>query len=598
MGEGEDALGREPAAVLVHGGEGGHHLVHERDLVVAQVSRGVLVGDGVQQLPQQRRAVVGVAGRAARAAGWSPSGRGRSRRWARARARAARPAPASRGRPCAGGSAGSAGARRGCGGGRAGGDAASSSSEAQRRRKGSSHQVSPKSSSPVVATAAARRSSGRARRSSARRRRGRARARPSSRSTRCAAAGSRARGVTVPATGGALRRTGRETDGGEWPGERCRARPERRRDPRRARDGRRPPAGRRRPGLAARPRAADGDAPARRRPDDAELAVGGPRARHRPSAAGRHDEAHAETGARAVRAALGERVAGLVALHVEAKRYLVATDGGYGDVLADDSVVSLVRQGGAMTRGRGRGLLGPAVGGRRRWPCAGPTTARRSRACEVPGLARWASAAARPVRPGRRRRGLTRPGGAGASRRCAACTARWCHDRVGPVDAPVSGRCDARFGAVREQFGRNFAERGEIGAALCILVDGRTVVDLAGGWTDATARTPWRGDTLVNFYSVGKAFVALLALQLVDAGSIALDDPIARGVARVRGGGQGGDDAAARAVPPRRRAGHPRAVDQRRPVAVGPYDGARWPRPSRGGSRGRATPTTPTPTGT
>ncbi len=95
------------------------------------------------------------------------------------------------------------------------------------------------------------------------------------------------------------------------------------------------------------------------------------------------------------------------------------------------------------------------------------------------------------------------------------------------MDAPVSGRCDARFGAVREQFGRNFAERGEIGAALCILIDGRTVVDLAGGWTDETARTPWRGDTLVNFYSVGKAFVALLALQLVDAGSIALDDPIA-----------------------------------------------------------------------
>ena len=36
VGEGEDALGGEVAAVLVHGGEGGDHLVHERDLVVAQ----------------------------------------------------------------------------------------------------------------------------------------------------------------------------------------------------------------------------------------------------------------------------------------------------------------------------------------------------------------------------------------------------------------------------------------------------------------------------------------------------------------------------------------------------------------------------------
>ncbi len=95
------------------------------------------------------------------------------------------------------------------------------------------------------------------------------------------------------------------------------------------------------------------------------------------------------------------------------------------------------------------------------------------------------------------------------------------------MDAPISGHCDTRFGAVREEFGRNFAERGEVGAALCILIEGRAVVDLAGGWTDGAARTPWRADTLVNFYSVGKAFVALLALQLVDAGLIGLDDPIA-----------------------------------------------------------------------
>ncbi len=95
------------------------------------------------------------------------------------------------------------------------------------------------------------------------------------------------------------------------------------------------------------------------------------------------------------------------------------------------------------------------------------------------------------------------------------------------MDVPVSGHCDARFRAVQEEFARNFAERGELGAAVCVVVDGATVVDLAGGWTDALARTPWRHDTLVDYYSVGKAFVALLALQLVDDGLVALDDPIA-----------------------------------------------------------------------
>jgi CubicO group peptidase (beta-lactamase class C family) len=53
------------------------------------------------------------------------------------------------------------------------------------------------------------------------------------------------------------------------------------------------------------------------------------------------------------------------------------------------------------------------------------------------------------------------------------------------------------------------------------------VVDLAGGWSDEARRARWRQDTLVDFYSVGKAFVALLALRHVDAGRIGLDDPIA-----------------------------------------------------------------------
>jgi predicted HD phosphohydrolase len=86
----------------------------------------------------------------------------------------------------------------------------------------------------------------------------------------------------------------------------------------------------------------------RDRPDDIELAVAGlvhdigqllPEGK---------DETHAADGAAAVRMALGERVAGIVALHVEAKRYLVATDCNYKERLASDSVVSLGRQGGVL----------------------------------------------------------------------------------------------------------------------------------------------------------------------------------------------------------------------------------------------------------
>jgi CubicO group peptidase (beta-lactamase class C family) len=94
------------------------------------------------------------------------------------------------------------------------------------------------------------------------------------------------------------------------------------------------------------------------------------------------------------------------------------------------------------------------------------------------------------------------------------------------MDVPLSGSCDPRFSAVEDEFVRNFAERGEVGAGVCVVVDGTTVLDLAGGWARPEDRIPWRTDTLVNFYSVGKAFLALLALQLIDGGRAGLDNAI------------------------------------------------------------------------
>jgi CubicO group peptidase (beta-lactamase class C family) len=105
-------------------------------------------------------------------------------------------------------------------------------------------------------------------------------------------------------------------------------------------------------------------------------------------------------------------------------------------------------------------------------------------------------------------------------------------DGAGPVTAatgpiPVSGRCDPAFDAVRSAFTENFTDRGEVGAAVCVMVGDAVVVDLAGGWSDAARSRPWRQDTLVDFYSAGKAVLSMLVLRLVDEGRIGLDDPIA-----------------------------------------------------------------------
>lgn len=94
------------------------------------------------------------------------------------------------------------------------------------------------------------------------------------------------------------------------------------------------------------------------------------------------------------------------------------------------------------------------------------------------------------------------------------------------MDVPISGHCGIGFDAVLDEFRANFAERGEVGASVCVVRGGQIVVDLWGGWADEARTVPWQRDTVVNFYSVGKAIVATLLLQVVDRGEIGLDTPV------------------------------------------------------------------------
>ncbi|MFB6549677.1 serine hydrolase domain-containing protein [Streptomyces sp. NPDC056405] len=94
-------------------------------------------------------------------------------------------------------------------------------------------------------------------------------------------------------------------------------------------------------------------------------------------------------------------------------------------------------------------------------------------------------------------------------------------------EAQVHGHCDTRFTAVRTVFEENFRDRGELGAAVTVTVDGATVVDLWGGWADAARSRPWERDTLVNVWSTSKGPTALCAHVLADRGLLDLDAPVA-----------------------------------------------------------------------
>ncbi|MBA4226900.1 MAG: esterase [Hyphomonas sp.] len=88
------------------------------------------------------------------------------------------------------------------------------------------------------------------------------------------------------------------------------------------------------------------------------------------------------------------------------------------------------------------------------------------------------------------------------------------------MTASVQGKCDPKFAKVREEFERNFAARGEVGASVCLSVDGQTVVDLWGGMANPETGDPWQEDTVSIVFSCTKAAVATCAHILIDRGAL------------------------------------------------------------------------------
>ena len=91
----------------------------------------------------------------------------------------------------------------------------------------------------------------------------------------------------------------------------------------------------------------------------------------------------------------------------------------------------------------------------------------------------------------------------------------------------VQGTCDPKFQEVRQEFERNFQERGEVGASVCVTVQGQTVVDLWGGQANAGSNTPWQEDTVSVVFSSTKGATALCAHMLASRGQLDLDAPVA-----------------------------------------------------------------------
>jgi CubicO group peptidase (beta-lactamase class C family) len=86
---------------------------------------------------------------------------------------------------------------------------------------------------------------------------------------------------------------------------------------------------------------------------------------------------------------------------------------------------------------------------------------------------------------------------------------------------------DLPLATIRDRFAENFAQRGELGAAVSIWHQGREVLSLAHGWRDRQQTVPWTEDTLVLMWSITKGLAAACLLHALSADGIGLETPVA-----------------------------------------------------------------------
>jgi CubicO group peptidase (beta-lactamase class C family) len=96
------------------------------------------------------------------------------------------------------------------------------------------------------------------------------------------------------------------------------------------------------------------------------------------------------------------------------------------------------------------------------------------------------------------------------------------------IASELQGTCSDRFASLRSALDANVRSGEELGASLVVDIEGETVVDLWGGFRDASRSQPWTADTIVNVWSTTKTVTNLAALLLVDRGELDVHAPVAR----------------------------------------------------------------------
>ena len=92
----------------------------------------------------------------------------------------------------------------------------------------------------------------------------------------------------------------------------------------------------------------------------------------------------------------------------------------------------------------------------------------------------------------------------------------------------IQGKIDPAFAPVKDVMENWLHQDREYGGAVSLVLAGKTVIDLWGGFQDKERHQEWQEDTVVCMMSVAKGFGALCVLLLADRGLLNLEDPVAK----------------------------------------------------------------------
>lgn len=92
----------------------------------------------------------------------------------------------------------------------------------------------------------------------------------------------------------------------------------------------------------------------------------------------------------------------------------------------------------------------------------------------------------------------------------------------------AKGSCDEAFEPLRKLLTENAASKADLGACICVNLDGKKVVDIWDGFTDEESTKEWEENTIINVWSSSKTVTNLCVLIAHDRGLLDVKEPIAK----------------------------------------------------------------------